>query len=197
MWLTGLDQPIGATDNHPFWSEDRQQFVEAGHLLPQERVRTRAAGVVRVASVLPRPGPERVYNLEVHGQHVYEVSNLGVLVHNSYSITGPLKITPTKLTSYFSAAGKYGVLSYGKLKIAKAGTNLQAHHLIEGRFAGLFGVNKNAMSSIALTADEHQAFTNAWRHAIPHGTDASKAQVVRAAQRIYQDYPALLRAMGM
>ena len=37
----------------------------------------------RVVQKLPRPGPEKVYNLEVFGQHVYLVSQDGLLVHNS------------------------------------------------------------------------------------------------------------------
>lgn len=37
----------------------------------------------RVISKLPRPGPEAVYNLEVHGEHVYYVGVNGVLVHNT------------------------------------------------------------------------------------------------------------------
>jgi hypothetical protein len=35
-----------------------------------------------VASIIPRAGPERVYNLEVAGEHVYQVSTRGFLVHN-------------------------------------------------------------------------------------------------------------------
>lgn len=30
--VEGQVKPIGVTDNHPIWSEDRQEFVEAGHL---------------------------------------------------------------------------------------------------------------------------------------------------------------------
>lgn len=78
----GTDK-IGCTANHPFWSEDRQEFVEAGHLQVGERVRTRLDEVAAVVSIKPRPPTAWVYNLEVQGEHVYEVGPSGVLVHNA------------------------------------------------------------------------------------------------------------------
>jgi hypothetical protein len=80
--VEGLAEPIGVTDTHPFWSEDRQAFVAVGKLRAGERVRTEALGVVTVTSITHRPREAWVYNLEVHGEHVYEVSLLGLLVHN-------------------------------------------------------------------------------------------------------------------
>ncbi len=50
------------------------------------QVRSHSGQAVRVAAILPRPGPERVYNLEVQGEHVYEVSGVGVLVHNECAL---------------------------------------------------------------------------------------------------------------
>ncbi len=39
----------------------------------------------RLIALLPRPGPpERVYNLEVHGEHTYFVGHQQLLVHNNY-----------------------------------------------------------------------------------------------------------------
>jgi hypothetical protein len=79
--ITGLDEPIGTTANHPFWSEDAQAFVPASELGVGEQVRT-LAGLAHVTVVTARGPPEAVYNLEVHGEHVYQVTSLGVLVHN-------------------------------------------------------------------------------------------------------------------
>ena len=76
-------EPIGCTSNHPFWSVDREEFVEAGHLNPDEQVLLATGDTRRVIQTDPRPGPATVYNLEVHGQHVYHVASTGVLVHNS------------------------------------------------------------------------------------------------------------------
>lgn len=83
--IAGASEPIGATSSHPFWSEDRQDFVAAGSLGPGERVWTETFGIVRAESVTPLPGQHTVYNIQVHGEHVYQVTNLGVLVHNACS----------------------------------------------------------------------------------------------------------------
>ncbi|MCA9136514.1 MAG: hypothetical protein KDB00_07140 [Planctomycetales bacterium] len=77
-------ETIGTTGNHPFWSEDRQGYVQAATLEIGEQVRTHAGDTKQVVSLLPRPGPEAVFNLEVHGEHVYWVGTSGVLVHNTY-----------------------------------------------------------------------------------------------------------------
>jgi hypothetical protein len=77
-------EPIGTTDNHPFWSEDRQQFVAAGELKIGEVLRLADGQTTRVTSIVPRAGPKTVYNLEISGQHVYHVGGSGVLVHNAY-----------------------------------------------------------------------------------------------------------------
>ncbi len=84
LHLDGLEKPIGCTANHPFWSEDRQEFIEAAELEQGEYVHTRLPGPIRVTRIAPRPGKHPVYNLEIHGEHVYEVSRAGVLVHNAY-----------------------------------------------------------------------------------------------------------------
>jgi len=80
--LEGQPRPIGLTAGHPFYSEDRAAFVPAGGLRPGERLRGRA-GPERVASVVERQGRHRVFNLEIYGEHVYQVTTTGVLVHNS------------------------------------------------------------------------------------------------------------------
>jgi hypothetical protein len=87
--IAGLDEPIGTTANHPFWSEDQQTFVPASALGVGEQVRT-LAGLAHVTSVTARGPPEAVYNLEVHGEHVYQVTSLGVLVHNACNRHHPL-----------------------------------------------------------------------------------------------------------
>ncbi|MBI1313419.1 hypothetical protein GC176_19185 [bacterium] len=78
-------ETIGTTGNHPFWSVDRQEYVQAGQLDVGERVLTFSGDTKRVVTKLPRPGPQPVYNLEVHAEHVYFVGQDGVLVHNSQS----------------------------------------------------------------------------------------------------------------
>jgi hypothetical protein len=81
----GETEPIGVTDNHPFWSEDRQRFVAIGKMQIGERVRTYQGETKRIETKLPRPGPKTVYNLEVQGPHTYHIGTQGLLVHNSYA----------------------------------------------------------------------------------------------------------------
>ena len=81
--VQGQDKPIGCTDNHPFWSEDRQEFIPAGQLRIGERLRTATGQTIRVSDIIRRGSPQPVYNIEVHGEHVYHVTSTGILVHNS------------------------------------------------------------------------------------------------------------------
>ena len=79
----------GVTGEHPIWSVTDGDFVAAEHLRPGTMLLTRA-GPVAIDSVTNRVAhpDERVYNLQIHGQHVYQVTAGGVLVHNTY---GPKK----------------------------------------------------------------------------------------------------------
>ena len=98
----GESEPIGVTDNHLFWSEDRNDFVPIGQMSPGERVRTVFGETKRLVSVLPRPGPQTVYNLEVYGEHVYFVGSTGILAHNSY---GWSRAHRSRLNKQLKAAG--------------------------------------------------------------------------------------------
>lgn len=81
--VEGESSPTGVTANHPYWSVSRHEFVEAGKLQVGEKVNT-LNGTRTIASITPRPQAETVYNLEVHGEHVYRVGDIGTLVHNAY-----------------------------------------------------------------------------------------------------------------
>jgi hypothetical protein len=85
--LEGEPKPTGVTDNHPYWSEDRQDFVPVGELRPGERVRTHH-DTTRVVSVTPINHTGYLYNLETHREHVFMVGSLGTLVHNSCARVG-------------------------------------------------------------------------------------------------------------
>ncbi len=82
LQLASLTEPIGTTPAHPFWSEDRQDFITAGNLHAGETLRI-FGGTTHVTSITPRASPEAVYNLEVYLDHVYHVTGDGVLVHTS------------------------------------------------------------------------------------------------------------------
>jgi hypothetical protein len=85
--IEAISEAIGVTTNHPIWSEDRQDFVQAGDLRVGETLLTVDDSTTHVASTALRPGRHTVYNVEVDGEHVYFVSPAGILVHNQCSIS--------------------------------------------------------------------------------------------------------------
>jgi hypothetical protein len=97
LHVSGEPKPIGTTDNHLFWSETQQDFVPAGQLAISETLLTKT-GTATVTAIMPRGPPETVYNLEVHGHHVYQVGSQCLLVHNG-------GVCPTPHTGY-GAFGK-------------------------------------------------------------------------------------------
>ena len=105
LYVDGVEKPIGTTDNHPFWSVTRCEFVEAGKLLPGEELHLYSGPTAKVVQILPRPGPERVHNIEVMNEHVYFIADLGILVHNVCSVTFEQKtISKSRPTSKQSEA---------------------------------------------------------------------------------------------
>lgn len=87
------EDPIGSTPEHPFWPEDQQTWISADALRLGENVRLADGSTASVAAVTHRPGTHAVYNLEVDTAHVFYVSPVGVLVHNSCvgQRTGPIQ----------------------------------------------------------------------------------------------------------
>lgn len=97
-----------------------------------------------------------------------------------------------------SRAAQFGVRPYGQLRVALRGTGLQAHHLIERRFAQAMGQRSRDMLAVSVTKAEHQVFTNEWRRLIPYGSGAVGREAVEGAARsVYQSHPELLLALGL
>ena len=97
VFVEGESEPIGTTSQHPFWSRDRNAFVPAGELRIGEELKTALGTSTRVTSIEIRAGPETVYGLEVAGEHVYQITNAGLLVHNAsgkseQGATGPANV---------------------------------------------------------------------------------------------------------
>jgi hypothetical protein len=87
--LAGLAEPLGVTSNHSIYSSDRLDFVPAGELRVGETLGN-LDGDVRIESIEQLGREERVYNLEIHGEHVFRVASSGLLVHNSSGAEGPV-----------------------------------------------------------------------------------------------------------
>ena len=92
----GSIETITGTPIHPIWSVDRQEWVplaelaEGEHLLsllpsPLRGRETEGEGAVTaiVLSVSLSRVTQPVYNIEVHSEHVYQVGELCVVVHNA------------------------------------------------------------------------------------------------------------------
>jgi hypothetical protein len=80
-YFQGLDEPIGATSVHPFWSEDRQNWVAVGDLKIGEKVKAKKIST-KLVKKQKVEGRQKVYNLEVYREHNFLVTKEGLLVHN-------------------------------------------------------------------------------------------------------------------
>jgi hypothetical protein len=83
----GSVETITGTTIHPVWSVDRQSWVPLAELVDGETLQG-LDGLAVVLSVTLSRVSQPVYNIEVHGEHVYQVGELGLVVHNVSSISG-------------------------------------------------------------------------------------------------------------
>ena len=84
----GSVETITGTTIHPVWSVDRQEWVPLSELTEGEMLQG-LDGLAVVLSVSLSRVSQPVYNIEVHGEHVYQVGELGLLVHNAYTGIAP------------------------------------------------------------------------------------------------------------
>ena len=76
----GTVETITGTTIHPVWSVDRQEWVPLAELAEGETLQG-LDGLAVVLSVSLSRVSQAVYNIEVHGEHVYQVGELGLVVH--------------------------------------------------------------------------------------------------------------------
>jgi RHS repeat-associated protein len=184
--LSGAEEVIEVTPPHPLYVEGHG-WMSAGAVQPGMKLRS-DSGPVSVEAIEQASPNQYVYNIEVGLEHTYRVSNAHIWAHNQCAFGG------------LSRAAEFGIKPYGQLARALEKSGLQAHHLIEKRFAGVMGQDVEKMLSVAVTPAEHQAFTNAWRKAIPYGkgtANATAKQVVDTARQIYSGRPEILKALGL
>jgi hypothetical protein len=171
LTLDGVESPIGVTANHPIFSVERNDFVLAEELHVGESLRT-LEGTIRIASIERLTEEARVFNLEVHGEHVYHVSADGILVHNSCESTGGTRSTVTS---------SIRDLRSSKLK--------DAHHVIQdAAVRDLPGYDTNAARGVVLEGPAnvrgtpHHA-TRAVQRELGGGTYASERRIGYKALR--------------
>ena len=78
----GTVETITGTTIHPVWSVDRQEWVPLSELAEGETLQG-LDGLAVVLGVSLSRVSQPVYNIEVHGEHVYQVGELGLVVHNT------------------------------------------------------------------------------------------------------------------
>jgi hypothetical protein len=97
---TGHQSVIYTTQNHPFWDETDQRWIDAGYQPPGHRLRGTKGRAVAVARVNNHAGHRWMDNLTVSNIHTYYViaGNTPVLVHNCPADVpgaGASKVGPT------------------------------------------------------------------------------------------------------
>ena len=73
---------IVGTANHPVWCVEAEDWIGLGEFELGQHMRSRN-GTVKVVGIKNLKKLAPVYNLEVAGEHVYEITGIGVLVHNA------------------------------------------------------------------------------------------------------------------
>lgn len=117
VFVEGECEPLGVTANHAVYSVDRDAFVYAGDLRIGDRLQTLDGGDVRITTIKHRRDEERVYNLEVHGEHIYRVTASGLLVHNA---------------SVKTNLARYGTEPESAASLAEQAANAEAHGFPHG-----------------------------------------------------------------
>ena len=88
--LTAVTLATGATifgtSVHPVWSATRQEWVPLGKMKEGEEL-LGSDGPVCVIAVQSYGDVRPVYNLEIHAEHVYQIADSGVIVHNGTPVT--------------------------------------------------------------------------------------------------------------
>ncbi|MBM3964668.1 MAG: hypothetical protein FJ308_06320 [Planctomycetes bacterium] len=158
----GTVETITGTTIHPVWSVDRQEWVPLGELIEGETLQG-LDGIAVVLSVTLSRVAQPVYNIEVHGEHVYQVGELGLLVHNAcegvYEFVttggeiyiGQSKNIPRRLKQHVKS-GKLDQAQAVTVNIVEGGKT--ARELFElGRINALGGI-KNLANKVLPISDE-------------------------------------------
>jgi len=168
--IEGLDEPIGTTANHPFFSVDRAEFVRADELEPGDLLRRIDGTALRVISSTPRRGTHTVYNLQVSVDHVYHVTKAGVLVHNAKpcGLVNVVEEEADPLGRWFARYGDHGAETFSarlldgtdELGIAWTGNVRQ----LAGNIAEIQGaIGRNIPKITGLASDGLEATIKAGR----------------------------------
>ena len=174
--IEGQSEPTGVTDNHPYWSVDRQDFVPVGELRVGELVETEF-GAKRVQSVEFWTGFEGLlYNLETT-EHVFRVGSVGTLVHNGcavapYAEVGGHHIFSKRAFEGVTGYKEGGAFSIGRTELSRLGLKHLGADSLTTTQQRLF--RELAASGRANTLAEHARIAR--QTLTEHGVDPRDAQ---------------------
>ncbi|MCE2754249.1 MAG: HINT domain-containing protein [Pirellula sp.] len=158
----GAVETITGTTIHPVWSVDRQEWVPLAELAEGETLQG-LDGLAVVLSVTLSRVSQPVYNIEVHGEHVYQVGELGVLVHNvGSSISG----LASKLTRESSDRLRENARNTWQMLTGRRAfwDDLEVHHRIPLEWSHFFGkAAPNRVSNlVGINGKIHKQVSEAW-----------------------------------
>jgi RHS repeat-associated protein len=144
-----------------------------------------------------------LYNLDPSGLETLADENVTVAVQGELAKDAATVSTQLGRQLILGARGfggltrawEFGLKPYKALRLLIKATGLEAHHIIEKRFAKIIGEKAANMLSVAVTEAEHQAFTNAWRRLAPYGASKTAEELIVIARTIYKDYPLIMQAL--
>ncbi len=167
--VDGLTEPIGCTRAHPFWSEDRQEFIPARDLRLGETLRTESGTLRQITRITPRRGPPvPVFNLEVDAEHVYYVSVDGVLVHNACPGNFPNDVSSPNAAARMKSQGEY--IDPLTNKVMRTTETLAADHIFpKARIKELPGFDKLTLAEQSAVLNNLENFRG-----LPQSLNASK-----------------------
>jgi len=187
------DKVIRTTAEHPFYVYGFG-WVPAGELHIGDFVRTHDDRWMEIAGIADSGEYTTVYNAEVEEYHTYFVGarewGFSIWAHNN----NPCWQAVTKGWTYTQLR---------KLTAGLGSKFVQVHHLIEKRFASLFGQKARDMLAQIVTKEQHDMFTKRWRDLIPRGAGTEyarsqgRAYVEGIARKVYEDFPDILKLLGL
>jgi hypothetical protein len=190
----GTVETITGTTIHPVWSVDRQSWVPLAEL-PDGETLQGLDGLAVVLSVSLSRVSQPVYNIEVHGEHVYQVGELGVVVHNAGSSIGGVvsKILPELKAPVKGGLGYPGSMVninsiyLGAKAEAGLGKIIGWGVGARGAIARTASITKDELGKMGMTKDVATYWLNFYKNAKDLGRGATTApERIKLMERILE-----------
>jgi hypothetical protein len=190
----GTVETITGTTIHPVWSVDRQSWVPLAELTDGETLQG-LDGLAVVLSVALSRVSQPVYNVEVHGEHVYQVGELGVVVHNAGSSIGGVvsKILPELKAPVKGGLGYPGSMVninsiyLGAKAEAGLGKIIGWGVGARGAIARTASITKDELGKMGMTKDVATYWLNFYKNAKDLGRGATTApERIKLMERILE-----------